>query len=40
VSIPLRNMHTPVEVIDVKDVELTAELLAAFISKQSAESRK
>lgn len=30
VSIPLRNMHTPVEVIDVKDVELTAELLAAF----------
>ena len=40
VSIPLRNMHTPVEVIDVKDVELTAKLLAAFISKQSAESRK
>ena len=40
VSIPLRNMHTPVEIIDVNDVELTAELLAAFISKQSAESRK
>ncbi len=31
VSIPLRNMHTPVEVIDIKDVELTGELIAAFI---------
>lgn len=31
VSIPLRNMHTPVEVIDVNDVELTAKLLAGFI---------
>lgn len=31
VSIPLRNMHTPVEVIDIADVELTAKLLAAFI---------
>lgn len=31
VSIPLRNMHTPVEVIDLDDVELTAKLLAAYI---------
>ena len=31
VSIPLRNMHTPAEVIDIKDVELTAKLLAEFI---------
>ena len=31
VSIPLRNMHTPVEVIDLNDVELTAKLLAAYI---------
>lgn len=31
VSIPLRNMHTPVEVIDLEDVELTAKLLAEFI---------
>ena len=31
VSIPLRNMHSPVEVIDLEDVKLTAELLAAFI---------
>ena len=33
VSIPLRNMHTPVEVIDLKDVELTARLLAGFIKE-------
>ena len=30
VSIPLRNMHTPAEVIDLRDVELTAQLLAEF----------
>ncbi len=34
VSIPLRNMHTPVEVIDLADVELTGELLAAFIGRE------
>lgn len=33
VSIPLRYMHTPVEVIDVDDVKLTAELLAEFIKE-------
>ena len=33
VSIPLRNMHTPVEVIDLTDVELTARLLAEFIKE-------
>lgn len=31
VSIPLRNMHTPVEVIDLKDIELTGKLIAEFI---------
>lgn len=30
-SIPLRNMHTPVEVIDIADVRNTAEILAEFI---------
>ncbi|MBR2283358.1 MAG: M42 family peptidase [Ruminococcus sp.] len=30
-SIPLRNMHTPVEVIDTADVELTGRLLAEYI---------
>ncbi len=33
VSVPLRYMHTPVEVIDVEDVRLTAELLAEFIKE-------
>ena len=33
VSIPLRNMHTPVEVIDLDDVRSTAELLAAYITE-------
>lgn len=33
VSIPLRNMHTPVEVIDMKDIELTAELISAFVKE-------
>ncbi len=33
VSIPLRNMHTPVEVIDLSDVETTAQLLAEFIKE-------
>ena len=30
-SIPLRNMHTPVEVIDLEDIEQGAQLLAAFL---------
>lgn len=33
-SIPLRNMHTPVEVIDVDDVVNTAEILAEFIRRK------
>lgn len=31
VSIPQRNMHTPVEVCDLKDIEQTAKLLAAYV---------
>ncbi|MBQ9956283.1 MAG: M42 family peptidase [Ruminococcus sp.] len=30
-SIPLRYMHTPVEVIDIEDVKLTGKLLASYI---------
>jgi endoglucanase len=30
VSVPLRYMHTPIEVINLKDLEAAAELLAAF----------
>lgn len=33
ISIPLRYMHTPVEVIDVQDVEHTARLMAAYIQE-------
>ncbi len=37
ISIPLRYMHTPSEVIDVKDVEATADLIAAYISERAGE---
>jgi len=32
-SIPQRNMHTPLETVAVKDVERTGRLLAAFVSR-------
>lgn len=31
-SIPLRNMHTPVETVNVKDIERTGRLMAEFIA--------
>ena len=31
VSVPLRNMHTPVEVINIKDIESAAEIIAEYI---------
>ena len=30
-SIPIRNMHTPVEIVDLKDIRRVARLIAAFI---------
>jgi endoglucanase len=36
VSIPLRYMHSPVEMVDLRDVEATMNLLAAFGSRLSA----
>ena len=33
-SVPLRYMHTPAEVIDVNDVENTGRLIAAFIGEE------
>ena len=37
VSIPLRYMHSPVEMVDLRDVEATVELLSAFASRLSAD---
>ncbi|MVB11137.1 putative aminopeptidase YsdC [Caprobacter fermentans] len=31
ISVPLRYMHTPAEVIDLKDIENTAQLIAAYL---------
>jgi endoglucanase len=30
-SIPLRNMHTPSEVVDMKDLESVAEILEKYV---------
>lgn len=34
-SLPLRYMHTPVEVMDLRDIEMGAQLLAAFVRRLS-----
>ncbi len=37
IGLPLRNMHTPVEVVDVKDVERAGRLMAEFIAEMQAD---
>ncbi len=37
VSIPLRYMHSPVELVDLGDLEATVELIAAFATRVSAD---
>ena len=37
IGLPLRNMHTPVEIIDVKDVERAGRLMAEFIASMEAD---
>lgn len=37
-SIPIRNMHTAVEVCDVEDIESTARLMAEYIIERSGEN--
>jgi tetrahedral aminopeptidase len=36
-NIPLRNMHSPVETVDLRDIERTGRLLAHFIAKLDAD---
>ena len=35
VSIPLRNMHTPCEVVDLKDIQAVADLLVAYVKGEA-----
>ncbi|MEG2988820.1 MAG: hypothetical protein RR807_05400 [Oscillospiraceae bacterium] len=39
VSLPLKYMHTPIEVIDMADVESVAALLAAFTEHLAEEAQ-
>ena len=36
VGLPLRNMHTPVEIVALKDITRTGELLAEFVAGLNA----
>lgn len=36
ISIPIKNMHTAVEIVNVDDIEATAQLLAVYILERSA----
>ena len=38
ISIPQRYMHTPVEVVDLEDLENTARLLALYLTKEEQEN--
>jgi len=33
VSVPQRNMHTPAEIVDLKDMANTAKLLAEYLKE-------
>lgn len=37
ISVPIRNMHTPVECVDLRDVEAAAQVMAHFILTQGDE---
>ena len=36
ISIPIKNMHTAVEIANIDDIEATAQLMAAYILERSA----
>ena len=38
ISIPLRNMHTQAEIVDMTDIENTAKLIALYIMKRGAKN--
>ena len=38
ISVPLRNMHSPVEIVDLEDIKRAGRLLAEFIAGLSAAS--
>ncbi len=35
-SIPIRYMHTPTELVDIEDIKATGELMAAYIMQKDA----
>jgi endoglucanase len=37
ISVPVRNMHTPVEVVDTRDIERAGRLLAEFVASLDAD---
>ena len=40
VSLPLKYMHSPIEVLDLADIESTAALLAAFAENLGKEAKE
>ena len=40
VSLPLKYMHSPIEVLDLTDIESTAALLAAFAEDLGKEAKE
>ena len=36
-SLPLKYMHSPVETLDLRDLEISAQLLAAFVKDLAKE---
>ena len=38
IGLPLRYMHSPVEMVQLEDVERSAELIAAFAQRLGAET--
>lgn len=37
ISVPLKNMHTPVETVDIRDIEVCARLAAAYVERRNGQ---